>query len=315
MSISTGRSISTWTRAVILACVSTNFSTGAVLSLATRSDRRVSTNTTILTSLALHLTACLVFTVVVVPVMSGAEENVLVLVTESFTSPVWCQAAFVLISVLGLVSVFSTLSVSLSFLHHNYQTSARLYPAIVGILAITISLSLLSFWSSTSAYSKELTIWTVERLSFLVHTFIMATIGWIVGVSNITGGQFGRGYTFYGLISPLLFLVLTLLIFLQDIQKRNLTVGGLLLVAMLCCIMIPACIVIVVKVREGKKENMPWREIWLQYILGRREKEVEDKSLTSSYRKFERCDQTFSNFVRMKSNQSEIVYKQTLGKF
>ena len=298
--------LKTWSSAVVLAGVSTNLNTGAILTLPIA---RSEVSSSLVLSLGTHLVACLVFTVCVVPMVptvSQAEGNLFVLITESVSSPVWCQAAFALISVLGLCSVLSTISVSVTFLHQNYQAPSRLYPVIVGIITIAISCSLFSFWSWTSAYSSELTLWVVERLSFLVQIFILATIGWIVSLDNIIqrqsrgGGRLGGMFTCYALTAPVALLLLAVLIFSHDIHKRDLTVGTLALVVMLSCILIPSIVVITNKLRQGKKQNWPWKEIWGQNILGRNRIEVRDGP-ADSYHKFERCDQTFDLFARMNS--------------
>merc|ERR1719397_164809 len=252
---------------------------------------------------------------------SGGEQNIFILMSSSLSSPLWAQAAFTLISLLGLSSLLSTLSVSLAFLHRNFQDRSRLYPGLVGLLAITISLSLLSFWSMTSASISELIIWAVERLSFLVQGFILATIGWVVGINNIAQrissarGQFGMMYSCYASVAPVVLLISTVLISLHNLHQRDLTVGCLVLLLFLSCLLTPAAVIVLIKLRRGNQLQLSCKQIWLQEILGRRVDGEPEKSLTNSYRNFERCDPSLS-VVNIRSQENcASFYRETGPRF
>ena len=307
----------TWTSALVLAGLSTNLTTGAVRSL-TRG--KVSRHTNILASLASHLAVCLLFSFTVMSLRSGEAENVYIVMTESLTSPAWLVTALVLVALLGLHSVLTTVSVGLAFLQQNLPAPARLWPGLVSLGLLSLSLSLLPHWATTAGYSQEMTIWTVEIFSFLVQAVIMASLAWAGGLVNTAqrtstagGGEISRVYQYYAATAPLALLLLTAFLSVRDIEERNITVGCLVFLVMTAILFLSSAVLVLTKVWRGKEKHLGWREIWEVEILGRRSPEVTDNSLTNSltnsYRKFERCDLTSTTC------QAHWQYKNKDGRF
>ena len=297
----------TWRSALVLAGLSTNLVTGAA-SL-TRGKVGPHINSNILTALASHLGLCLVFSLAVLSVVSEGGENVFLLLTESQLPPGWVQTALVLAAVLGLHSLLVTVSLSLSVLQQTCQSSARLYPSLVCLLLLTLCLSLLPHWAGTKHYSREVASWAVETFSFLLQALVVASLVWGVGLDNISqrisstgGGELGRFYKFYATLAPLALLLVTAFIAVQDIDKRDLTVGCSVFLVMTVSLFLSSAVLVIDKVRREKQKHLAWRQIWLEEILGRRSEEVRDNSLTNSYRKFERCDLTSASIMKIKTN-------------
>ena len=169
--------------------------------------------------------------------------------------------------------------------------------------------ALLPHWAGTKHYSREVASWAVETFSFLLQALVVASLVWGVGLDNISQrissagqGELGRFYKFYATLGPLALLLVTAFIAVQDIDKRDLTVGCSVFLVMTVSLFLSSAVLVIDKVRRGKQKHLAWRQIWLEEILGRRSEEVRDNSLTNSYRKFERCDLTSASIMKIKTN-------------
>merc|ERR1712098_245440 len=176
----------------------------------------------------------------------------------------------------------------------------------IGVCLFTIFLSLLNVSSMTERYYEEILTWGLHVLSFLVGALAQVTIVWMYGLNTLMDKLASwRGQAvptplviflqIFGNLSSLHLFVLMFIVIWFNYESNDIT-GVLIIVLVLCLIMFYGLVITVNGFRRGRKE------VVLQDMMGKK-KEDKRKSLTNSYRKFERCDITLTN-LKLSPSQS-----------
>ena len=297
----------TWVRAATLACISTNLFTGVIGNNNIGHPGAVSSDSlVILFSVVTHILVNIIFTVIILSMISQASssvESVFIIFSRSLSSDsVWSQSSFCLITFLGLASLLSTLSTPLIFIRDRFRITCHRIPAIIGVIMTTFIISILSCFSFTNSFSSNLYVWGVEKSCLVVGGLVQVTVVWIYGLNTLLEKLSAwRGKTLnimlvrflqvFGFLAPLH--LSTLGIF--SLYNTGQSEGLVILVTLLAVIILIGLVILVTKIVVGRRKKMTLDQIMVREVLGRRQSGPQAKSLTNSYRKFERCDITLTN--------------------
>ena len=180
------------------------------------------------------------------------------------------------------------------------------------VCLFVILLSLLNVSSITERFYEELLTWGLHVLSFLIGALTQVTIVWMYGLNTLIDklatwrGQAVPTHLtvflqIFGNFSSLHLFVLMFMVIWFNYESNDIT-GVIIIVLVLCLIICYGLVITVNGFRRGRKKKVHWKEVILKDIMGKK-KEDKRKSLTNSYRKFERCDITLTN-LKLSPSQS-----------
>jgi len=311
----------TWVSAAVMVTLSTNMASGALMTLSSGDNGRGGyslDSISILLSVFSHLAMCLIFTLILLSLSQTSRTvnsslSVLVTVSQSLhTEVVWCQAAFCLVLLLGFASIITTLMPVLTFIQDRFRGNYQRYPPMLCVCLFVILLSLLNVSSRTERFYEELLTWGLHVLSFLIGALTQVTIVWMYGLNTLIDKLASwRGQAvpthltvflqIFGNFSSLHLFVLMFMVIWFNYESNDIA-GVIIIVLVLCLIICYGLVITVNGFRRGRKKKVHWKEVILKDIMGKK-KEDKRKSLTNSYRKFERCDITLTN-LKLSPSQS-----------
>ena len=287
--------------------LSTNLHTGVALVSARAAA------SSLLLALATQLLVCVLLTLGLGSLLSAAPprtEAVLVTLSRALRGEaVWCQAVFTLVSLLGLATMLTKMTVPLAVIEKQLEAGWRQVPAIIAVCLIILITALFSAFSQTEKLYSDMCGWGLDTASLIVGAGVQGTIVWGPGLAALTSRLAGGGARVWvsclqlaGVAAPPALLLLAALTVwtrtrLGD-QERAAELGIVITVLVVLVILVPATLITVRSLVRGRRSGMAWRQILSRSVLGRGG--TRDKGrLSNSYRKFERCDMTLTNMATL----------------
>ena len=287
--------------------LSTNLHTGVALVSARAAA------SSLLLALATQLLVCVLLTLGLGSLLSAAPprpEAVLVTLSRALRGDaVWYQAVFTLVSLLGLATMLTRMTVPLAVIEKQLEAGWRQVPAIIAVCLIILITALFSAFSQTEKLYSDMCGWGLDTASLIVGAGVQGTIVWGPGLAALTSRLAGAGggarvwvscLQLAGVAAPpalLLLAALTVWTRLGD-KERAAELGMVITVLVVLVILVPATLITVRSLVRGRRSGMAWRQILSRSVLGRGG--TRDKGrLSNSYRKFERCDMTLTNMATL----------------
>ena len=292
--------------------LSTNLHTGVALVSARAAA------SSLLLALATQLLVCVLLTLGLGSLLSAAPprtEAVLVTLSRALRGDaVWCQAVFTLVSLLGLATILTKLTVPLAVIEKQLQAGWRQIPAIIAVGLIILITALSSAFSPTEKLYSAVCGWGLDTASLIVGAGVQGTVVWGPGLAALTsrlaarGGGGAVGGARAGLVClqlagvaapPALLLLAALTVWTRlGGEDRAAELGIVITVLVVLVILGPATLITVRSLVRGRRSGMAWRQILSRSVLGRGATRDQGR-LSNSYRKFERCDITLTNMARL----------------
>ena len=289
--------------------LSTNLHTGVALVSARAAA------SSLLLALATQLLVCVLLTLGLGSLLSAAPprtEAVLVTLSRALRGDaVWCQAVFTLVSLLGLATMLTRMTVPLAVIEKQLQAGWRQVPAIIAVCLIILITALFSAFSQTEKLYSDMCGWGLDTASLIVGAGVQGTIVWGPGLAALPSrlARAGGGARVWvsclqlaGVAAPPALLLLAALTVwtrtrLGD-QERAAELGIVITVLVVLVILVPAILITVRSLVRGRRSGMAWRQILSRSVLGRGGSRDQGR-LSNSYRKFERCDMTLTNMATL----------------
>ena len=284
--------------------LSTNLHTGVALVSARAAA------SSLLLALATQLLVCVLLTLGLGSLLSAAPprtEAVLVTMSRALRGEaVWCQAVFTLVSLLGLATILTRMTVPLAVIEKQLEAGWRQVPAIIAVCLIILITALFSAFSQTEKLYSDMCGWGLDTASLIVGAGVQGP-----GLAALTSrlARAGGGARVWvsclqlaGVAAPPALLLLAALTVwtrtrLGD-EERAAELGIVITVLVVLVILVPATLITVRSLVRGRRSGMAWRQILSRSVLGRGG--TRDKGrLSNSYRKFERCDMTLTNMATL----------------
>ena len=292
--------------------LSTNLHTGVALVSARAAA------SSLLLALATQLLVCVLLTLGLGSLLSAAPprtEAVLVTLSRALRGDaVWCQAVFTLVSLLGLATILTKLTVPLAVIEKQLQAGWRQIPATIAVGLIILITALSSAFSPTEKLYSAVCGWGLDTASLIVGAGVQGTVVWGPGLAALTsrlaarGGGGAVGGARAGLVClqlagvaapPALLLLAALTVWTRlGGEDRAAELGIVITVLVVLVILGPATLITVRSLVRGRRSGMAWRQILSRSVLGRGGTPDQGR-LSNSYRKFERCDITLTNMARL----------------
>ena len=292
--------------------LSTNLHTGVALVSARAAA------SSLLLALATQLLVCVLLTLGLGSLLSAAPprtEAVLVTLSRALRGDaVWCQAVFTLVSLLGLATILTKLTVPLAVIEKQLQAGWRQIPAIIAVGLIILITALSSAFSQTEKLYSAVCGWGLDTASLIVGAGVQGTVVWGPGLAALTsrlaarGGGGAVGGARAGLVClqlagvaapPALLLLAALTVWTRlGGEDRAAELGIVITVLVVLVILGPATLITVRSLVRGRRSGMAWRQILSRSVLGRGGTPDQGR-LSNSYRKFERCDITLTNMAKL----------------
>ena len=292
--------------------LSTNLHTGVALVSARAAA------SSLLLALATQLLLCVLLTLGLGSLLSAAPprtEAVLVTLSRALRGDaVWCQAVFTLVSLLGLATILTKLTVPLAVIEKQLQAGWRQIPATIAVGLIILITALSSAFSPTEKLYSAVCGWGLDTASLIVGAGVQGTVVWGPGLAALTsrlaarGGGGAVGGARAGLVClqlagvaapPALLLLAALTVWTRlGGEDRAAELGIVITVLVVLVILVPATFITVRSLVRGRRSGMAWRQILSRSVLGRGGTPDQGR-LSNSYRKFERCDITLTNMARL----------------
>ena len=292
--------------------LSTNLHTGVALVSARAAA------SSLLLALATQLLLCVLLTLGLGSLLSAAPprtEAVLVTLSRALRGDaVWCQAVFTLVSLLGLATILTKMTVPLAVIEKQLQAGWRQIPAIIAVGLIILITALSSAFSQTEKLYSAVCGWGLDTASLIVGAGVQGTVVWGPGLAALTsrlaarGGGGAVGGARAGLVClqlagvaapPALLLLAALTVWTRlGGEDRAAELGIVITVLVVLVILGPATLITVRSLVRGRSSGMAWRQILSRSVLGRGGTPDQGR-LSNSYRKFERCDITLTNMARL----------------
>ena len=292
--------------------LSTNLHTGVALVSARAAA------SSLLLALATQLLVCVLLTLGLGSLLSAAPprtEAVLVTLSRALRGDaVWCQAVFTLVSLLGLATILTKLTVPLAVIEKQLQAGWRQIPAIIAVGLIILITALSSAFSQTEKLYSAVCGWGLDTASLIVGAGVQGTVVWGPGLAALTsrlaarGGGGAVGGARAGLVClqlagvaapPALLLLAALTVWTRlGGEDRAAELGIVITVLVVLVILGPATLITVRSLVRGRRSGMAWRQILSRSVLGRGGTPDQGR-LSNSYRKFERCDITLTNMATL----------------
>ena len=284
--------------------LSTNLHTGVALVSARAAA------SSLLLALATQLLVCVLLTLGLGSLLTAAPprtEAVLVTLSRALRGEaVWCQAVFTLVSLLGLATMLTKMTVPLVVIEKQLEAGWRQVPAIIAVCLIILITALFSAFSQTEKLYSDMCGWGLDTASLIVGAGVQGP-----GLAALTSrlARAGGGARVWvsclqlaGVAAPPALLLLAALTVwtrtrLGD-EERAAELGIVITVLVVLVILVPATLITVRSLVRGRRSGMAWRQILSRSVLGRGG--TRDKGrLSNSYRKFERCDMTLTNMATL----------------
>ena len=292
--------------------LSTNLHTGVALVSARAAA------SSLLLALATQLLVCVLLTLGLGSLLSAAPprtEAVLVTLSRALRGDaVWCQAVFTLVSLLGLATILTKMTVPLAVIEKQLQAGWRQIPAIIAVGLIILITALSSAFSPTEKLYSAVCGWGLDTASLIVGAGVQGTVVWGPGLAALTsrlaarGGGGAVGGARAGLVClqlagvaapPALLLLAALTVWTRlGGGDRAAELGIVITVLVVLVILGPATLITVRSLVRGRSSGMAWRQILSRSVLGRGGTPDQGR-LSNSYRKFERCDITLTNMATL----------------
>ena len=292
--------------------LSTNLHTGVALVSARAAA------SSLLLALATQLLLCVLLTLGLGSLLSAAPprtEAVLVTLSRALRGDaVWCQAVFTLVSLLGLATILTKMTVPMAVIEKQLQAGWRQIPAIIAVGLIILITALSSAFSQTEKLYSAVCGWGLDTASLIVGAGVQGTVVWGPGLAALTsrlaarGGGGAVGGARAGLVClqlagvaapPALLLLAALTVWTRlGGEDRAAELGIVITVLVVLVILGPATLITVRSLVRGRRSGMAWRQILSRSVLGRGGTPDQGR-LSNSYRKFERCDITLTNMARL----------------
>ena len=292
--------------------LSTNLHTGVALVSARAAA------SSLLLALATQLLVCVLLTLGLGSLLSAAPprtEAVLVTLSRALRGDaVWCQAVFTLVSLLGLATILTKMTVPLAVIEKQLQAGWRQIPATIAVGLIILITALSSAFSQTEKLYSAVCGWGLDTASLIVGAGVQGTVVWGPGLAALTsrlaarGGGGAVGGARAGLVClqlagvaapPALLLLAALTVWTRlGGEDRAAELGIVITVLVVLVILGPATLITVRSLVRGRRSGMAWRQILSRSVLGRGGTPDQGR-LSNSYRKFERCDITLTNMARL----------------
>ena len=292
--------------------LSTNLHTGVALVSARAAA------SSLLLALATQLLVCVLLTLGLGSLLSAAPprtEAVLVTLSRALRGDaVWCQAVFTLVSLLGLATILTKMTVPLAVIEKQLQAGWRQIPAIIAVGLIILITALSSAFSPTEKLYSAVCGWGLDTASLIVGAGVQGTVVLGPGLAALTsrlaarGGGGAVGGARAGLVClqlagvaapPALLLLAALTVWTRlGGEDRAAELGIVITVLVVLVILGPATLITVRSLVRGRRSGMAWRQILSRSVLGRGGTPDQGR-LSNSYRKFERCDITLTNMARL----------------
>ena len=292
--------------------LSTNLHTGVALVSARAAA------SSLLLALATQLLLCVLLTLGLGSLLSAAPprtEAVIVTLSRALRGDaVWCQAVFTLVSLLGLATILTKLTVPMAVIEKQLQAGGRQIPAIIAVGLIILITALSSAFSQTEKLYSAVCGWGLDTASLIVGAGVQGTVVWGPGLAALTsrlaarGGGGAVGGARAGLVClqlagvaapPALLLLAALTVWTRlGGEDRAAELGIVITVLVVLVILVPATFITVRSLVRGRRSGMAWRQILSRSVLGRGGTPDQGR-LSNSYRKFERCDITLTNMARL----------------
>ena len=292
--------------------LSTNLHTGVALVSARAAA------SSLLLALATQLLVCVLLTLGLGSLLSAAPprtEAVLVTLSRALRGDaVWCQAVFTLVSLLGLATILTKLTVPMAVIEKQLQAGWRQIPATIAVGLIILITALSSAFSQTEKLYSAVCGWGLDTASLIVGAGVQGTVVWGPGLAALIsrlaarGGGGAVGGARAGLVclqlagvaaTPALLLLAALTVWTRlGGEDRAAELGIVITVLVVLVILGPATLITVRSLVRGRSSGMAWRQILSRSVLGRGGTPDQGR-LSNSYRKFERCDITLTNMARL----------------
>ena len=292
--------------------LSTNLHTGVALVSARAAA------SSLLLALATQLLVCVLLTLGLGSLLSAAPprtEAVIVTLSRALRGDaVWCQAVFTLVSLLGLATILTKLTVPMAVIEKQLQAGWRQIPAIIAVGLIILITALSSAFSPTEKLYSAVCGWGLDTASLIVGAGVQGTVVWGPGLAALTSRLAARGgggavggaraglvcLQLAGVAAPLALLLLAALTVWTRLGggDRAAELGIVITVLVVLVILGPATLITVRSLVRGRRSGMAWRQILSRSVLGRGGTPDQGR-LSNSYRKFERCDITLTNMARL----------------
>ena len=292
--------------------LSTNLHTGVALVSARAAA------SSLLLALATQLLVCVLLTLGLGSLLSAAPprtEAVLVTLSRALRGDaVWCQAVFTLVSLLGLATILTKLTVPLAVIEKQLQAGWRQIPATIAVGLIILITALSSAFSPTEKLYSAVCGWGLDTASLIVGAGVQGTVVWGPGLAALTsrlaarggGGAVGGARAGLGCLQlarvaapPALLLLAALTVWTRlGGEDRAAELGIVITVLVVLVILVPATFITVRSLVRGRRSGMAWRQILSRSVLGRGGTSDQGR-LSNSYRKFERCDITLTNMATL----------------
>ena len=292
--------------------LSTNLHTGVALVSARAAA------SSLLLALATQLLVCVLLTLGLGSLLSAAPprtEAVIVTLSRALRGDaVWCQAVFTLVSLLGLATILTKLTVPMAVIEKQLQAGWRQIPAIIAVGLIILITALSSAFSPTEKLYSAVCGWGLDTASLIVGAGVQGTVVWGPGLAALTSRLAARGgggavggaraglvcLQLAGVAAPLALLLLAALTVWTRLggEDRAAELGIVITVLVVLVILAPATLITVRSLVRGRRSGMAWRQILSRSVLGRGGTPDQGR-LSNSYRKFERCDITLTNMARL----------------
>ena len=292
--------------------LSTNLHTGVALVSARAAA------SSLLLALATQLLLCVLLTLGLGSLLSAAPprtEAVIVTLSRALRGDaVWCQAVFTLVSLLGLATILTKLTVPMAVIEKQLQAGGRQIPATIAVGLIILITALSSAFSQTEKLYSAVCGWGLDTASLIVGAGVQGTVVWGPGLAALTsrlaarGGGGAVGGARAGLVClqlagvaapPALLLLAALTVWTRlGGEDRAAELGIVITVLVVLVILVPATFITVRSLVRGRRSGMAWRQILSRSVLGRGGTPDQGR-LSNSYRKFERCDITLTNMARL----------------
>ena len=292
--------------------LSTNLHTGVALVSARAAA------SSLLLALATQLLVCVLLTLGLGSLLSAAPprtEAVLVTLSRALRGDaVWCQAVFTLVSLLGLATILTKMTVPLAVIEKQLQAGWRQIPATIAVGLIILITALSSAFSQTEKLYSAVCGWGLDTASLIVGAGVQGTVVWGPGLAALIsrlaarGGGGAVGGARAGLVClqlagvaapPALLLLAALTVWTRlGGEDRAAELGIVITVLVVLVILGPATLITVRSLVRGRSSGMAWRQILSRSVLGRGGTPDQGR-LSNSYRKFERCDITLTNMATL----------------
>ena len=263
--------------------LSTNLHTGVALVSARAAA------SSLLLALATQLLVCVLLTLGLGSLLSAAPprtEAVLVTLSRALRGDaVWCQAVFTLVSLLGLATILTKLTVPLAVIEKQLQAGWRQIPAIIAVGLIILITALSSAFSQTEKLYSAVCGWGLDTASLIVGAGVQGTVVWGPGLAALTsrlaarGGGGAGGGAHAGLVClqlagvaapPALLLLAALTVWTRlGGEDRAAELGIVITVLVVLVILGPATLITVRSLVRGRRSGMAWRQILSRSVLGR----------------------------------------------